>query len=66
MGVWLRAEGRLEVVPPPDEKLMVEFWVFSNNTWPEDYRRMDEYFEWVGRIKGLCEEFGMGQMHNRE
>lgn len=44
MGVWLRANGRLEVFPLPDEKLMVEFWVFSNNTWPEDYRQMDEHF----------------------
>lgn len=23
---------------------MVEFWIFSNNTWPEDYKRMDEHF----------------------
>ena len=44
MGVWLRARGRLEVLPPPDDKLQVDFWRFSCNTWPEDYRRMDESF----------------------
>ena len=133
MGVWLRANGRLEVVPPPDEKLMVKLWVFSNNTWPEDYKRMDEhfhntwffdkdnrlactagkfaepsiwlkwmkthffeprgyelvgnediigegdygvnvfdrkiedeYFEWLGRIKGMCADFEIRQVHNRE
>lgn len=44
MGCWLRANGRLEIVPPPDDKLMIDFWNFSGTTWPEDYSRTDEYF----------------------
>ena len=44
MGVWLRANGRLEVIPPPDDQLLIEFWRFSDTTCPEDYRRMDEFF----------------------
>ncbi len=45
MGVWLKANGRLEVVPPPDEKLMIDFWHFSVTTRPEEYERTDEYFK---------------------
>lgn len=26
MGVWLGAKGRLEVVPQPDNQLLVDFW----------------------------------------
>jgi len=43
MGVWLGALGRLEVVPEPDEKLMKEFYEFSNSTCPKSYRA-DEVF----------------------
>ena len=44
MGVWLRAKGRLEVVPQPDNQLLVDFWIFSKYSWPDDYQRMDERF----------------------
>ena len=44
MGVWLSAKGRLEVLPPPDHQLLMDFWLFSENSWPDDYRRMDERF----------------------
>lgn len=44
MGVWLSAKGRLEVLPPPDDQLLMDFWLFSENSWPDDYRRMDERF----------------------
>ena len=44
MGVWLSAKGRLEVVPQPDDQLLVDFWIFSKYSWPDDYKRMDERF----------------------
>ena len=44
MGVWLSAKGRLEVVPQPDDELLIDFWIFSRYSWPEDYERMDERF----------------------
>ena len=44
MGVWLSAKGRLEVVPQPDDQLLVDFWIFSLYSWPDDYKRMDERF----------------------
>ena len=44
MGVWLSAKGRLEVVPHPNDELLIDFWRFSRNSWPEDYERMDERF----------------------
>ncbi len=44
MGVWTRANGRLEVIPPPDDQLLVDFWEFSEGTWSEDYEKIDERF----------------------
>ena len=44
MGTWLRASGHLSVIPEPDEKLMLDFWAFSQENCPEIYRRMDEWF----------------------
>lgn len=44
MGIWLRANGRLTVLPPPDEKLLLDFWRFNKETWPEAYMRIDERF----------------------
>lgn len=44
MGVWLRAKGRLEVLPPPDDKLMIEFWCFSETECPEEYLKRGERF----------------------
>lgn len=44
MGVWLSAKGRLKVVPEPDDELLIDFWIFSSYSWPEDYERMDERF----------------------
>lgn len=44
MGVWLRAKRRLDVVPEPDEKLMMEFWCFGEIECPEEYERMGERF----------------------
>ena len=48
MGVWLRAKGRLEVVPQPDNQLLVDFWIFSKYSWPDDYA-------WKERVSALCE-----------
>ena len=48
MGVWLRAKGRLEVVPQPDNQLLVDFWIFSKYSWPE-------YYAWKERVSALCE-----------
>lgn len=44
MGLWLRAKARLEVVPPPDNKLMMEFWCFGETNFPEDYVKRGERF----------------------
>ncbi|MBR3785481.1 MAG: hypothetical protein IKJ77_03665 [Firmicutes bacterium] len=44
MGIWTRANGRLELIPPPDNKLLIDFWHFNMTTCPEVYRRIDEYF----------------------
>ena len=44
MGLWLRARARLEVIPAPDEQLMMEFWCFGETELPEDYVEMGEKF----------------------
>lgn len=43
MGCWMRVKGRLEVVPPPNEKLLLDYWNFSNSSCPDSYRE-DECF----------------------
>ena len=44
MGCWIRAKGRLEVLPPPDEELMMEFWCFGEMECPEEYLVRGERF----------------------
>jgi len=44
MGVWLGALGRLDVIPEPDDNLLKEFVEFSKQSYPEEYRRSDEFF----------------------
>ena len=44
MGVWMRALGRLEVEPAPDEKLLLDFYRFNRTHQPNDYKRMEEHF----------------------
>ena len=44
MGVWTRANGKLEVLPSPNDELLVAFWEFNRKEWPDDYKRIDEYF----------------------
>lgn len=38
MGVWMRGQGRLRVVPAPDEKLIQEYRLFSRYSIPDSYR----------------------------
>lgn len=45
MGCWVKANGRLEVVPAPDDNLLIDFWHFSYSTWPNEYKRIDEHFK---------------------
>jgi len=44
MGVWMRADGRLEVLPEPNDQLLIDFWKFNQETCPEDYSVMEEKF----------------------
>ena len=38
MGVWMRARGRLKVVPEPTEQMIKEYRVFSHYSIPDSYR----------------------------
>lgn len=44
MGNWLLARGRLEIEPPVTEDVVLEYIDFCKNTWPEEYKRVDERF----------------------
>lgn len=38
MGVWMRARGRLKIVPEPTEQMIKEYRVFSHYSIPDSYR----------------------------